>query len=43
VTFRDQFGNDIKTEYDFLHLVPPQRAPEQFKNIAAENSFIDVN
>ena len=43
--FRDmKNGNaDVVVDYDFLHMVPPQTAPEFLKPLAAGNGFIDVD
>lgn len=43
--FRDtKNGNaEVVVDYDFLHMVPPQTAPEFLKPIAAANGFIDVD
>lgn len=43
--FKDSKGEEVSTEYDFLHVVPPQSAPEFISNskLAAANGFVDVN
>jgi NADPH-dependent 2,4-dienoyl-CoA reductase/sulfur reductase-like enzyme len=43
--FRDtKNGNaEVVVDYDFLHMCPPQSAPEFLKPIAAGNGFIDVD
>jgi NADPH-dependent 2,4-dienoyl-CoA reductase/sulfur reductase-like enzyme len=33
----------VKVDYDMLHIVPPQNAPEFLKPIAAANGYVDVN
>ena len=42
--FRDtKNGTEKIVDYDFLHVVPPQTAPEFVKPLAAGNGFIDVD
>ena len=36
-------NEDVVVDYDFLHMCPPQTAPEFLKPIAAGNGFIDVD
>ena len=36
-------GADVVVDYDFLHVGPPQNAPDFLKPLAAPNSFVDVN
>jgi sulfide:quinone oxidoreductase len=46
VTFKNTKTNeDVTVDYDFLHLVPPQTAPEFIKEsgLAAANGFVDVD
>lgn len=43
VSFKNKDGDIISTDYDFLHLVPPQTAPGELSNLASPNSFIDVD
>lgn len=33
----------VKVDYDMLHIVPPQNAPEFLKPIAAANGYVDVD
>lgn len=33
----------MTTDYDFLHIVPPQTAPSFTSSLAAPNGFVDVN
>ena len=44
-TFVDGNGDSLTQDFDFLHFVPPQSAPEFVANsaLAAENGFLDVN
>lgn len=42
--FKDTKNNtDVVVDYDFLHVVPPQTAPEFLKPLAAGNGFVDVD
>lgn len=36
-------GGEVTVDYDMLHVVPPQNAPDVLKPIAAANSYVDVN
>ncbi len=36
-------NNVVKVDYDFLHIVPPQNAPDFLKPIAAANGYVDVD
>ena len=45
-TFKDlDSGAITRKDFDFLHLAPPQSAPEFIRNsaLAAENGWLDVN
>lgn len=45
VFFKTANGDEVSMDYDFLHLVPPQTAPEFIaqSGLAAANGFIDVD
>jgi sulfide:quinone oxidoreductase len=45
VTFVDENGKDIVSDFDFLHVVPPQAAPEFVSNskLAAKSGYVDVD
>ena len=37
-------GSEVTVDYDFLHIVPPQNAPDFLKPIAAANTnYVDVD
>ena len=42
--FKDTKNNtELVVDYDFLHVVPPQTAPDFLKPLAAGNGFVDVD
>ena len=45
VFFKKVDGTEVSMDYDFLHLVPPQTAPDFVteSGLAAANGFIDVD
>lgn len=45
VTFKTASGEEVVESFDFLHIVPPQTAPDFIVNskLAAANGFVDVD